>query len=564
MSASASTSVETAPATPASASAAPTFAKVEASTPTGDPRKLSLGDHSFSSRAGRIFRFGMLLAPSDERLLAWIEKPTSAAGELVLLTPDGQETSLYRLPANSDIEHCAHRTTLNQVGDKVFSLSLDFTCGDSPVRQTLVVVRNESVASAGGTATGEVAVRLEAEAASPMRLSASTSDRDADGTADLILSASLRDGPQVLSPTADLLYLDRPTGFAADPAEPEASLGKHGKALLSHAVAKKETAIESARATLRFAASFCGDAGKSRVTTSAGVPKCKESRVFGDALHAMAISYDHKAELLRTVAASELAGSLKFEYGRVAQIEQLFAKKLTKVPATAKPLEVPAISKWPSAELRFDADGKLSARTSTGWATVDLAGNTDSAAAFDDPPSAATFGSGDSTVTLEGVGRSCAPPKTQLSTTARGALQQTEIELMGTGIPWALRKDSCPSSFPALSLVSLAEPKAVITVDGETVELTYGDSGVTSTAAPFSPANGSEVWAVPLLRSVIVGRGVNRERWIGKEMEGLHSCKAATDGKTVACIRDTRVVVLTRDAAKAPPKQPATKSSGPR
>ena len=143
-------------------------------------------------------------------------------------------------------------------------------------------------------------------------------------------------------------------------------------------------------------------------------------------------------------------------------------------------------------------------------------------------------------------------------------LAQTEIELMGTGIPWALRKDSCPSSFPALSLVSLAEPKAVITVDGETVELTYGDSGVTSTAVPFSPANGSEVWAVPLLRSVIVGRGVNRERWIGKEMEGLHSCKAATDGKTVACIRDTRVVVMTRDAAKAPPKQPATKSSGPR
>jgi hypothetical protein len=505
----------------------------------------------------------MLLAPTDERLLAWIEKPTSAAGELVLLSSDGRETSLYRLPANSDIEHCAHRTTLNQIGERVFSLSLDLTCGDSPVRQTLVVLRNETVVDATGASTGEVAVRLEADAVSPMRLSASTRDHDADGTADLILSTSLRDGPQVLSPVADLLYLDRPTGFAADPSEPEASLGKHGKALLSHAVAKKETTLESARATLRFATAFCGDAGKSRVSTSAGVPKCKESRVFGDALHAMAISYDHKGDLLRTVSASEIAGSLKFEYGRVTQIEQLFAKKLTKVSATAKPLEVAAISKWPNAELRFDAEGKLSARTSTGWATVDLASTADSAPAFDDPPSAATFGSGDSTVTLEGAARSCAPPKTQLSTTARGALQNTEVELMGSGIPWAIRKDSCTSSFPALSLVSLAEPKAVVTVDGEAIELTYGDSGVMATAAPFSPANGSEVWAVPLLRSVIVGRGTTRERWMGKEMEGLHSCKASADGKSVACIRDTRVVVLARDVGKPSPKSPA-KGAAPR
>jgi hypothetical protein len=348
-----------------------------------------------------------------------------------------------------------------------------------------------------------------------------------------------------LQPSADLVYLDRGAGYAADPTEPDASLAKHGKALLSQAIARKPTVLADARATLVFATALCSDVGKGAVSSSAGSPKCKESRVFGDAVHAAALVHDKGGDLLRTVAAAEIAGQLKHEYGRVAQIEQLFAKKLTKVAAVVTPLAGRTTAPWPGVELRFSADGALSIRAGGAWTTVDPKTNADLPAAFDDTPAEPSFGRDDSTVTLERIVRGCSDATTAVGTLARGARRDTLLPLAGSGLLWSLRKDTCDVAAPAATLVSFGDSKATITVDGEAFDLTYGDAGVVATPVTFSAP---EPWVVPMARSLIVGRTGTRERWTAKEgLMGLHSCRLAPAGDLVACARGTSVVAVTRE-----------------
>jgi hypothetical protein len=475
----------------------------------------------------------MPLADDDPRLLAWVERTSAASGALVVLDAAGEPKTLASIPKDLDIEHCSHVATLSRIGEKVYALGLALRCGDAS-KQVLFVARVEA---------DEVAVRYEASAEAGLSLHATTTMRDDDQVADLVVTASGAAGG--LQPTAELVYLDRGAGYAADPTEPDASLARHGKALLSQAIARKPTLLADARATLAFATALCSDVGKGALSSSAGSPKCKESRVFGDAVHAAALIHDKSGDLLRTVAAAEVAGQLKHEYGRVAQIEQLFSKKLTKVAAVVTPLAGRTTAPWPGAELRFGADGILSIRAAGSWTTVDPTTNAELPAAFDDTPSDPAFGRDDSTVTIERLVRGCGDASAAVGTLARGARRDTALPLVGSGVPWSLRKDGCDATPPAATLVSFGESKATITVDGEAFDLTYGDAGVTATPVVLSAP---EPWVVPLTRSLVVARAGTRERWTAKEgMTGLHSCRLSPSGDVIACARGAAVVVVTKE-----------------
>jgi hypothetical protein len=524
-------------ASPSAAVSASAYPVVLASPPTGDGRTFTSGDRSWAAPQGRVFRAAIPLADDDPRLLAWVERPSAASGALVVVDAAGESKTLAPIPKDLDIERCAHVATLSRVGEKVYALGLALTCGDA-AKSVLFVARVEG---------DEVAVRYEAAAESGITLRATTARRDDDANADLVVTATGAGGG--LAPTAELVYLDRGAGYAADPTEPDGSLAKHGKALLSNAIARKPTVLADARATLAFATALCSDVGRGAVTSSAGSPKCKESRVFGDAVHAAALVHDKSGDLLRTVAAAEIAVQLKHEYGRVAQIEQLFSKKVTKVTALVSPLAGRSTAPWPGAELRFGADGALSIRSGGAWTTVDPKTNAELPAAFDDTPADPAFGRDDSTVTLERIVRGCADATTAVGTLARGAHRDTQLPLVGSGVPWSLRKDTCDAAPPAATLVSFGESKATITIDGEAFDLVYGDAGVEAKPVAFSAP---EPWVVPLARSLVVARAGARERWTAKEgLVGLHSCRLAPSGDLVACVRGAAIVVVTKEKKPA-------------
>lgn len=515
------------------------FPAVPALAPERDARTITIDGTTFSAPPGRVFRWASpLTAPG--KVLAWTARGTGEKGALVVLDAAGSDVSVYTLPAGLDLEHCSQKSSLARIAERVFALTLDLTCGES-AQSVLVVAREEG---------NEVQSRYEATATGPLALSAGALDKDADGTADLVVVVSHRTprGPVPIS--AELAYLDRPTGYAGDPSEPEASLGKLGKALLSHAVAKKADTLASAESALAFASALCGDAGNVRFQSSAGAPTCKESRVFGDVVHTAAIVADQRGDAARSVAASELAGSLKFEYGRVAQVDQLFAKKVTKIAATGRALEVDAPSAWPTAELRFDGENKLSVRTASGFSTLDPVSGETLPPAFEDAVTPPTFGVGDSTVTLLGVKRGCSPSTLVLVTSARGAERETAVPSLESAMPWGLRKEACASTPPSPALVALGDTKATLAVDGEVFDVTYGDDGIALAPAALV----AELQVLPMLRSLFVSRGPAKERWIGKDMEGAHSCKASPDGLHVACFRAGKVMLYTKDSKPAKPK----------
>lgn len=573
---SASASASVAPTTSVTPEATGTFQVVSGVAPTGDPRSFPLGTSSVRARAGRVFRRGLAFdgdADGATDLFAWTEAGDSSKGELVYFHggagPETAEIVLAKLPKEIDIGSCSHDVTLQRIGKGVVSVSLALTCGEAKEKeQWFAIARLDVSARPPDTAAAPPEVRLDARARAPIAVDLITDDRDKDGMEDVVLVVHEIGDVASDRISASVVLWDRPSGYAWDPAEPEASLGQLGKSLLARAVAKKPDASTRAERTLKMVRAMCSDLGGPRFTVSAGALKCQESRVIGDAVHTIAFAASNGADYARAIAGAEAVSNLKFDHGRVPQIDNLYAKKVKKVDAlierrtTVKPSSDSGVY----APLLFDNAGGLYVMSSTGVTRVDLATGEELATTDVSPWSRVlAFSAGDATVELLGVTRACPSGQVTLRATARGGSADAPLPVLASFIPLPTDKDACDKLPLDLSPLLVDNDGATFAVRGEVFRATFGDQGVVVTrelvppvAAAASPAGAARTSdgraaVLPVGKSLLVYKAGSAERWRGPDLQNFTRCVVESSGAHVACATDTHVAIIAPGKAPVAP-----------
>lgn len=579
ISGSASASGSVAPTTTVTPEATGTFQVVSGIAPSGDPHSFPLGTSTVRARAGRVFRRGLAFdgdADGATDLFAWTEAGDSSKGELVYFHggagPETAEVVLTKLPKEIDIGSCSHDVTLQRIGKGVVSISLSLTCGESKEKEQWIAVARMDVSSRPpDTPAAPPEVRLDARAREPIALDIVTDDRDKDGMEDVVLVA--HEIADVASDriSASVVLWDRPSGYAWDPAEPEASLGQLGKSLLARAVAKKPDATSRAERTLKLVRAMCSDLGGPRLTVSAGALKCQESRVVGDAVHTIAYAASAASDFTRAVAGAEAITNLKFDHGRVAQIDNLYAKKVKKVDALIERRTTvkPTSAKGVYAPLLFDNAGGLYVMSNDGVTRVDLATGEELVTTDASPWSRVlAFSAGDATVELLGVSRSCPSGQVTLRATARGGSADVPLPILASFIPLPTDKDACDKLPLDLSPLLVDNDGATFAVRGEVFRATFGDQGVAvarevvpPVIAAASPAGASrtadgQAAVVPVGKSLLVYKAGSAERWRGPDIQSFTRCVVESSGAHVACATDSNVAIIAPGKAPAaPPKK---------
>jgi len=536
------------------------FAVVVAKPPAGDGKTFSVGAALVKAKKGRLFRLGLVLdADGDavDDLLAWTEASAGSKGELVFFRGGGAESSdtmLARLPADLDIEHCSHETQLSRIGNGVVAVKVTADCSDPKrVEQWVAIARLDLTKEAAAGKGPES--RLELRVSEPLAVDVAADDRDKDGREDLVFSAYPAGTTAADRVQASLVLWDRPAGYAWDPSEPEASLGKLGQSLLAKAVAKKADTVARAETALSFAAALCNDLGGGHVRSSAGVPKCQDSRVVGDALHAVALSTLASGDLGRAAGAADLIASLKIDGGRSTQLDQSFGKKLKKVEVvaqrkpTARPRKAGLLS-----PLWFDSTGALLIAGESEVTRVDLASGDETASDVPAWPRALAWGDGEARAEITGSAVRCAPASSALLFSAKGSASELEVPLLASLVPRTTLKDKCEKGAAKMAILAVGAQGAQVAFRGESFKLAYGDAGLTASRAAFEPSVAASpgtsrspdgtIAVVPLSRSILVLKGATGERWRGSDVTDLRSCVSSNLGDRVACLAGENVVVL--------------------
>lgn len=555
-------SSEPAPLTSSSAAPLPTFAVVTGTAPPGDPKTFPLGSGNVQTRTGRVFRKGLAFdADSDqvEDLFAWTAASDASKGELVYFrggdTP--AETVLAKLPVALDIGECSHDAVLERIGHGVVVVRVGASCGDAQAKQRWIAVAR--IDRSGDIASRRPPeMRLVAHAKAPLDLEIAAADRDADQLEDVVLTVSLADGAETDPPSASLVLWDRPAGYAWDPAEPEASLGTLGKALLARAVAKKADAEARAEDALRFVRALCSDLGGGKLTTSAGDPQCQKSRVIGDALHTIGYAASSSGDISKAVAAAEAVSNLKFDFGRVPQIEGLYAKKVKKVDATVsrRASAKPGRRTGLLSPLMFDGTGGLLVAGEVEVVRVDLTSGEETVSDATPWSRTVSWVSGDATVELASASRQCSPRAITLTAGGRGSPHPVDLSVMSSLVPSSVTKDAYDKGTVDVSTILIDNAGAVFAVEGQIFRGGFGDQGVTfspaqmpAPSAPASPPGSArsldgKSTVLPLGKSLLVYKGPAIERWRGPDTEGLQQCVVSSEGDHVACLQKGTVVVL--------------------
>lgn len=528
--------------------------------PGTDGKTFVVGSSTINAKKGRVFRSGLVLdADGDgtDDLIAWTEASGGSKGELGFFRGGGSEstdTALAKLPSDLDIEHCSHEAVLSRIGNGVVVVKVTADCSDPKRLEEWVAVARLD-AEKDTTTPKPPESRLELRVSEPLSVDPTAEDRDKDGREDLVFIAHRAGEKAADRAQASLVLWDRPAGYAWDPSEPEASLGKLGQGLLAKAVAKKADTVARAEAALGFAAALCNDLGGGRVKSTAGVPKCQDSRVVGDALHAVALSSLASGDLARAAGAFDVITGLKIDGGRSTQLDQSFGKKLKKVEAIAvrKPTARPRKSALLS-PLWFDGSGALHIAGEDSVVKVDPASGDESASDVSSWGKNLGWGDGESHVDVTGSSAKCAPVSSSLTFSAKGSASELEVPLLASLVPRATLKEKCEKSPAKLSVLAVDTQGALVSFRGESFKLAYGDAGLTATkavfdaSAPATPGTSrspdGSVGVIALARSVLVLKSSGAERWRGADATGLRGCVANNAGDRVACLNGENVVVL--------------------
>ena len=206
--------------------------------------------------------------------VAWTSSSDPLAGRLLFYKgapaephPRSRDSSRFWPSGAIGGPACAAEPALEQIGPATVAVSLHAVCAPVPQgkKQRWIAVAMPSREPALGKSSGSESQR----SVSASSWSSTGPDIDGDQRDDLVVRISVEGAPPPFEPgprvSADLRWLDRPTGLSRDPDEPEASLRKDAAAELARAAKKADAPQVSAgvRQIIRLYAWLCSDVGRS-------------------------------------------------------------------------------------------------------------------------------------------------------------------------------------------------------------------------------------------------------------------------------------------------------------
>jgi hypothetical protein len=520
--------------------------------------------------------------------VAWAASTDPLAGRLLFYkggaggAPPAAPRQLAALPSGAIGQAgCAPEPALEQVGPHTAAVSLHAACNPPPppTRKTRWVAVTVPMR--------DPALREELSFADPpsgerLGLELDASDLDGDQRDDLVARVSIEGSPPPfeLGPreTADLRWLDRPTGLSRDPDEPEASLRRDANVELARASKKNDAVLVPAavRQIARLYAWLCSDSGEPLVSVSSGGIRCGQSRALEDASAATVRAALTIGDVPRAVAAYEHIGwrPATLTKSRRAELEKAILKAAparipgtTRVFATAPDLDPSGAPGW--GPLTFTPGGDLLVRTKNGLAMVNVqTGSEGLAQGIPTWPSAVTNVEGN--VRWLGLYDGCdgtslrirlggpndaafaVAPQGAPSPGARDLAVPVSPPIPSRCVPGApaVRLDPVPVAWGAAGLEAwMAGEPVAVSADLATAK-PLGEIGALGQSvhagSPRSP-DGRSI-AIGTKLGALVRSGKGWQLWRPADLEGpyayadLRGCAVANDARAVACVRDGRLV----------------------
>lgn len=494
-------------------------------------------------------------------LVAWIETPGHGPGELWFVRGGdaaGSGTTLAKAPSDVGDSDCKRDVKLAQIGHSTVVAELVAKCPAQKTHEWFAVVR---LHGAGDKRDPELRLdgRLRpAASGETVTLAMKADDRDNDGTDDLGIEVTL-DGmgePFEASGkvTLPLLFVDRPAGFARDPSEPEATLGKLGQQLVARAKGKKTASevVGSAAQLLRAASMVCDDVGEPLVTTSAGANRCGDPRFAADAVFATGVAGVTLNDPAQALAASSALGELKGDPQKRGKELDSFLSKLAPVTevSVVKRISAKLADAAPLGPITFDADGNLLLVTDAGVtkiAATDLSESKSEAVAW---PRTMAWQLSGTEFAVTGATRKC-PDGPAVRARLFGGPIVTPVPSLAAIIPRPLAAHACKDTDLSLEPLVTQGQGAVVAIGTDIFRVESSGSTVIAKRAalpddkapPSLPGAGrapdGSAIALPVgpdSPDVLVVTAKGSRRFRSDDLKGASLCVPRQGGSRIACI----------------------------
>lgn len=535
------------------ADASSDFTPVLGQSVDGDGKSLVVGERRLVAAPGRLFRRWLSVSAaggSASDVVVWQDSSSGDLGELVVFLAGGGEVQPVRLPAGLELTRCSRELSLVHPAPGLVVVDVRATC-DGRREQWLAAVR------LGSGAARDAELRLELRVGDPARLNLRVEDRDGDGRTDLVLGARHAEAVDG-EPELPLVLLERPAGYAWDPAEPEGSLLRAARALRLGPDAR--ASLGPARRLLSLASSLCADFGRATLSTHAGAVRCGEPSVLSEAVAALGLGLLAEGDVPRAVLVAEQLAEADSKSAAYASLEKAIARSVRELSPSVRTLAAKPTAKLEAhAPFSFDAEGGLLVIEERRVVRVDLGTLEERPSEALPWPRALAWGASDATLELAGVSRRCAPATTFLETRARGGSRLVPLPSIKDALVGLRRGEPCSAGALHATGMSIEGRKALVAVEGELYELAWGDTGIGVRPAlppapggpPGMPGSGrsadGRTLALALPRSVLVVTPEGMTRWSTEATRGLDACVPRSDAKKVACLDGGRAIVLSAE-----------------
>jgi hypothetical protein len=328
--------------------------------------------------------------------VAWAASNDALGGRLLFYkggaagTPPATPKQLATLPGGMiGFQGCTAEPALEQIGPGSVAVSVHAACNPMPPGATKV--RWVAVA----VPAREPALRQELVLSDPpagvkVGLELDASDIDGDRRDDLVARVAIEGAPAPFEPgprvTADLRWLDRPTGLSRDPDEPEASLKRAVSAEQGRVSKKNDSTVAALQQVARLYTWLCGDSGTPLLAVSSGAIRCGPSKALEDAGFVAVRAALAQGDVPRAVAAFEHLAwrPVTTTKPQRTEIEKAILKaapavapSVTRVFAAVPDLDAPGSPAW--GPLTFTPGGDLLVRTKGGLSMINVQTGTEGA-----------------------------------------------------------------------------------------------------------------------------------------------------------------------------------------
>jgi hypothetical protein len=535
-----------------------------------------LGDRELEAPGGRVFAQALQADfDGDERgeVLTWTlpapppgapEPANPGQGELWLFRSEGAPARLFEQPGFIPIgPECQHKTALTQTGPRTVTLDVAATCKANLVARSPV----QGIAVIAPLAERPLILLLRAALPAngeTLALAVDSTDRDEDGRDDAKVTITVQKAGSARPASADVVWLDRAAGTSRDAREPARSLARGASIEATRAKGKttSKTVGDGVGNLRRLYAALCAEGSVPRIFDADGSPlPCGDLRSLVDDL----ATAEMTAALTRkdfVEAAATLARDgwyhAAMSKDRRAKLTTAFESAVTLVDAgpiaslNALPARRTAAARW--SPLRFEDDGSLLIQSSQAVVRVTPDGREHALGEDAGPVRWPLEVTNQERLRWTGVVQPCDRAEIELSLTdATGAAAAPVVTRLLAPRPGPCRGGLRPG--PSLTAISWQAAGLEALVGGSPVgpSTSVGEAALRpgQPGSPRSPDGRSMIVPTPLGLLIIHEQGA--ELWRGdglSDTRALSDCVVANRQERAACIRDDRVVAISRASAR--------------